>query len=160
MDGSVDQEGQSDVSMKATVLRTNAEGATTFEVFRFEISGEVYRPGGTASVPLLRTAAVSSDDVHLIALPPGYEGPWHCAPALKLGVVVAGGLRLESTSGAHVYLSQGSLFAAADLHGLGHRGVADADGVVILYATLKTAADLETMLRGAAVFGSSEEKRA
>ncbi len=52
--------------------------------------------------------------------PAGYVDEWHCAPAVVLGTVLRGDVRISTSDGAHRILSRGDQFLAADEHGAGH----------------------------------------
>ena len=52
--------------------------------------------------------------------PAGYLDEWHCAPAIVLGTLLQGDVRISTSDGDHRILSRGDQFLAADEHGVGH----------------------------------------
>ncbi|MFV2051339.1 hypothetical protein [Aliiroseovarius sp. YM-037] len=67
------------------------------------------------------TPTMSASGVLVMHHPADYLDDWHCAPALVLGTVLKGSVRILTSNGDARVLAPGDQFLAADLTGSGHK---------------------------------------
>lgn len=63
---------------------------------------------------------LDAEAVLMMHHPPGYKDRWHPAPALVLGILLRGILRIRTSNGDARILEPGDQFLAADREGKGH----------------------------------------
>jgi hypothetical protein len=73
-------------------------------------------PAGYATTPEMR-----AEGVLMMHHPAGYGDDWHTAPAIVLGTVLRGAVRIQTSDMDTRILQAGGQFLACDLKGKGHR---------------------------------------
>lgn len=64
---------------------------------------------------------MSANSMLMMHHPAGYRDDWHCAPAMVLGTVLSGSVRISTSDDDQHILSPGDQFLANDQYGAGHK---------------------------------------
>lgn len=105
--------------MKIICIDQDEKGGSRFSDHAWVLEEDSFTPPSPSGYRISPT--LDAESILMMHHPAGYVDAWHTAPAVVLGTVLRGTVRIETSNLDTRILQVGDQFLACDLQGKGHR---------------------------------------